>query len=127
MNIIVSIHGHWFQKIKSGEKTVEVRKTVPKSYFWEEGKTKIYWYDVSQKLIRGTSLLTAVSFCSADRFYGERKHLLSEEEFKKYIGTDAGTWFWYLGKFYPCRFGLPEGKRPPQSWCYYNTIFGEKQ
>ncbi len=141
MNIIASIDGYWFQKIKNGEKTIEVRKTVPKanrSELFDSIKDRIYWYNTKTRIIEGRSIFIEAKKYSYDEVKQEnipQGHCLTNEYIKDYMnyGENRYVYFWSLGEFEPLELELPEDKMPPQSWCYENTIFpkgatlGEKQ
>ncbi len=127
MDIIASIHDKWFQLIKSGEKTIEVRKTLPKRLVEKENHY-IYWYNTKTKKIEGKSRLACIESLNEDSLYESdyEYSCLSIEEIQEYVGGTShipNIYFWYLGDFEPLDIKLPESKRPPQSWCYYDTIF----
>ena len=121
MDIIASIHDNWFQLIASGEKTIEVRKSMPKDFIAHDG-SYVYWYNTKTKKIEGRSKLIKINFYGRSEIYKTdyEKTKLSQREIQDYMSQWA--FFWYLGDFEPLDIKLPEGKRPPQSWCYKDTI-----
>lgn len=134
MNIIASIHDKWFQLIKSGEKTIEVRKNVPLALrFYGDISLNpiqyIYWYNTKTKTIDGRSrFIDIFSLEDEIKIHDEWEELYSKQtclsyvEAEDYLVLNFG-FLWYLGEFEPLDIKLPEGKRPPQSWCYKDTIF----
>ena len=56
-SVLISIHPKWVEKIASGEKTIEVRKSVPKEvpfkcYIYEtQGRTETPWVDEDRHFI----------------------------------------------------------------------------
>lgn len=151
MNIILSIHPKWAEKIYAGEKTIEWRKSRPKTYSEE---TKIYMYETSPaKMVTGyftlktktikTKFMTAhdvdfpfsrISFRDSDTKYLligniEIMGCVPIEKLREYL-NDSDGYGWRINKvekFVKPRplsdFGL---KRPPQSWCYDSTFKGVK-
>lgn len=134
--ILLSIHPKWAQKIYSGEKTVEWRKTYPKIISED---TKVYLYETAPiKKVTGYIFLKFNSFESANypftriNFYdSDSKYLMIDnlermgcvpiEHLKKYLNTSNG-YGWRIAeskKFMEPKtladFGL---KRAPQSWQY---------
>lgn len=74
-SVLISIRPKWVEKILSGEKTVEVRKTAPniptpfKCYIYEtQGKTETPWIDEDGHMIfRGRGMVIGEFVC--DRIY----------------------------------------------------------
>ena len=70
-SVLISIRPEWCAKIASGEKTIEVRKTVPKletpfkCYIYEtQGKTEIPWMDEDGHMIfRGRGMVIGEFVC----------------------------------------------------------------
>lgn len=138
MNIILSIHPKWAEKIYALEKVVEWRKSRPKTYSEE---TKIYMYETSPaKMVTGCFTLKTkfintpaadypfarISFRDSDARHLrieniERMGCVPIEKLREYI-KDSDGYGWRINKvekFEKPRplsdFGL---NRPPQSWCY---------
>ena len=126
-DIILSIHPKWAEKIYSGEKTVEVRKTQPD---WEKPESvddlAIYLYETSPvKKVTGLVFLTWVHETDKELlenpekyFWGKiKKACLIAEELIKY-SNGKNLYFWNLKD--PYKFDTPRNIKGsvPQSWRY---------
>ena len=131
--VLISIRSKWCQKIISGEKTIEVRKTRPKinppfrCYIYQTGKGGVIGEFVCDEIFDlswGARIPSDIA----------RGACLEPVEIHEYLGTGAGCG-WHISnlKIYdtPCELskfiGLRTGlgsielrvlERPPQSWCY---------
>lgn len=133
MNIILSIHPKWAEKIYAGEKKIEWRKTKPKSY---DREMKVYLYETAPvKKVTGYFVTKSVVRLEMSDPPWENAEInpaaekvINEgcvplDDLKKYAGKKAvvyGLKVLYCSKFFndpkPLEdFGL---KRPPQSWQY---------
>lgn len=124
-DIILGIHPEWAEKIYSGEKTIEIRKTRP--YHWCSFPSKvIYLYETSPvKKVTGLVFLTWVH--EADKellenpekyFWGKmKKACLTAEELIKY-SNGKNLYFWDLKD--PYKFDTLKDIKGsiPQSWRY---------
>jgi predicted transcriptional regulator len=112
-DIILSIHPKWAEKIYSGEKTVEVRKTRP--FQWCSFPSKlIYLYETSPiKKITGFAHLKG-AWAS---IYLSSGSCLSQEELIKY-SNGKDLYFWELKD--PFKFDTLQDIKGsvPQSWRY---------
>ena len=143
MKIICSIKDKWFQLIASGEKTIEVRKSVPNSfinrYHWQANPRGnkppfyIYWYNTKTKRIEGRSEFLGWNNTEEYKIMEQWEHLttgqlgtcLDREGLEKYMNGWDSVVLWSLGTYETLEpFALPKDKRTPQSWCYYDTIMG---
>ena len=142
MNIIVSIHDKHLEKIKNGTKTSEVRKNIPKSRITVKASNKVvtkkrenegvflYWYNTKTKMIEGVSQFVYAKYVPNTKDDLHKVDIanfatqLTFEELKEYIGEKRkGFYLWDLGDYKSIEpYKLPEGKIPPQSWCYKDTI-----
>ena len=119
--IVLSIHFKWFQKIVTGEKTIELRKTIP-----HEGMP----FKVIM-LVTGYGAILGEFIC---RGYETHKDLsmfvkescVSESEIRKYAaGNEVYGWKIsdvkvYKGKIISNKsLGI---KRSPQSWQYLRKV-----
>ena len=126
-DIILSIHPKWAEKIYSGEKTVEVRKTQPD---WEKSEAAedlaIYLYETAPvKKITGLVFLTWVHEADKELFENPEKYFagdmrdacLTAEELIKY-SNGKNLYFWDLKD--PYKFDTPIDLKGsvPQSWRY---------
>ncbi|MGL5955420.1 MAG: hypothetical protein ACRC0X_02255 [Brevinema sp.] len=129
MDIIASIHDQWLEKIKSGQKIVELRKTKPKNI---EFPCKIYWYNTKTKMIEGFSSLESIfhydpKASQEDLSLLSTASCLSIQEIEKYRNDKEILYLWGVILFQSMiPTPLPKNKKAPQSWCYYRTIFGEE-
>lgn len=128
MNIILSIHPKWAEKIYAGEKKIEWRKTKPKSY---DREMKVYLYETAPvKKVTGYFMVERFGWVNKNdsdfkfliREKVEKLGCVSIEALKQYQGDSLELFAWYVGKVVQFKntrslsdFGL---KRPPQSWCY---------
>lgn len=141
MNIIASIHDKWLQKIASGEKTIEVRKSTPMKISHllnvHGNKFYIFWYNTKIKSIVGYSEFDNVC-CKINLNLEKSLEMkivlldsacLGYEASLEYQGKSNGIYLWWLGKYTTLETPLkiPQGKRAPQSWCYFDTIFPDKE
>ena len=132
MNIILSIHPKWADKIYKGEKKIEWRKTKPK---WYDSKAKVYLYETAPvKKVTGYFMLERFGWVSMHdhdfKFLNmevvEKLGCVSIESLKQYQGDSPELFAWYVGKVVRFKnprplsdFGL---KRPPQSWQYVKEV-----
>ena len=139
MKIIVSIHDKHLENIKQGKKVIEVRKDIPKSRITIKASGKmvttkrenegvfLYWYNTKTKKIEGISQFTYTSYIKITEgmLSLEEATRITPQELKAYLGEERDHFYlWYLGEYKSLEpYKLPEGKKAPQSWCYYNTIF----
>lgn len=126
MNIILSIHPKWAQKIYSGEKTIEWRKNYPTIRFPGQ---KVYIYETTPICrVTGYFTLTIPIEIDAknirpkiDSVYVE-KGCVPPEDLKKYQCKRKAVYGWPVTE--PVQFECPKElsdfglKRPPQSWQY---------
>ncbi len=143
-HILLSVHPKWAQLILSGEKTVEIRRTMPKrgtadvppfrdGHSFILTQIKLYLYETSPtKMIVGEALCHTIydlGGCYRETFHCLRQDArLSVKEMENYLPESAGYAF-CLSKVvrYDQPLSLEEVgiKRAPQSWCYVNEG-GEK-
>lgn len=114
--IIVSIHPKWCEKIFSGEKDIELRKTYPsKGYSF---KAYIYETKPGEGAVIGEIL---VNMCWKNyRNRDDDNSCLTDEEIQSYGNGKAYGWHIIHFEKYDqpkllSDFGLT---RAPQSWCY---------
>lgn len=128
MSIIISIKPKWAQKIYSGEKTIEWRKTRPSMLIPRE---KIYIYETAPiSQVTGYFVMAGII-----NFHGRNWTKPSEQMQKcidagcvpvqdliAYQGTGDFLCAWGVEKV--VKFERPKSleefntRRPPQSWCY---------
>jgi len=129
MNIILSIHPKWAEKIYSGEKTIEWRKNTPNADFIE----KVFLYETAPvHKITGFfmydyyySMVFGITKDGKPRDGAEvliDRGCVPLEDLKKYAGNKKEIFGW---KFYKVtKFDTPKTladfglKRAPQSWQY---------
>lgn len=149
--IMISIQPQWVEKILNGEKTIEIRKTMPKCEF----PCKVYIYctkgrqltsfgvksggfvfeKLNGKVIAEFMLDGVVKFdIESIMFLGKQQELMQKSclgglSLRNYLGSGVG-YAWYINnlKIYNKPKGLSEFicrkplKRPPQDWCYVEKI-----
>lgn len=132
MNIILSIHPKWAEKIYSREKTIEWRKNMPHrmdAYKLRDGDPnfKIYLYETAPvRKITGFFCWGGVALFDArfmhDGFPPATYGCVNVEDLKKYQGENCAICGWFIDL--PQKFKEPKSledfglKRPPQSWQY---------
>lgn len=123
-DIILSIHPKWAEKIYSGEKTVEVRKTELDWYANNpDHRPLIYLYETSPvKKITGFVFLHWIYQVDKEDLMHPPVNLvdgscLSPEELIKY-SSGKDLYFWQLKD--PYKFDIPRDIKGsvPQSWRY---------
>lgn len=123
--IVLAIHPKWAEKIYSGEKTAEIRKTRPRD--WCSFPSKIvYLYETAPvQKITGLAFLTWADEAdkelleNPEKYFGVkmRKACVTVSELIKY-SNGKNLYFWNLKD--PYKFDTPkdiEGS-VPQSWRY---------
>ena len=125
--ILLSIHPKWAEKIYSGKKTIEWRKSFPKEFVSNE--TKVYLYETAPVCkVTGFFILDSVLFLTTASFekgISQRDiddGCVSIKDLINYKGDSRCIYGWRV-RFHRRNnpqlklsdFGL---KRPPQSWCY---------
>lgn len=126
MNIILSIHPKWAEKIYKGEKTVEWRKGSPKRI----NPSKVFIYETAP-VCKVTGYIVLEGFAGlnikhASEFtYSEeaiKRGCVSYEDLVKYQGNSGYITAWFIKE--KVKFETPRTladfgfKRPPQSWQY---------
>ena len=131
--VLISIHPKWCEKIISGEKTIEVRKTRPKM----NPPFKCYIYECGNGKVIGEFLCDEIiNINGAGRIPSDaaRPTCLEPAELHQYLGAATGFgWhisdlcvydhprnLWEFTGLRETKFGLAPGPitRPPQSWRY---------
>ena len=132
--VLLSIKKEWLDKIASGEKTIELRKSMPSAIKFPFAalcyETKA---NGGAGMIKGAFLvdkfgvLAPVSFgprdvadpLSATNEF-QRKSLVSISEMDKYMGSSKFLYGWYVSGYIPLACSLEDldVKRAPQSWQY---------
>lgn len=145
-DILISIKPEWCEKILSGEKKSEIRKTRPKITGPEQ---TVYIYQTGNGGVIGSFHIGGFSYIQAWIDEEGEKHLgnallwamdccLTNDELFNYIHREQkpekpypGGWAWFVKN--PIRFKKPLHlstfgmKRPPQSWCYVDAIQKKKK
>ena len=128
--ILMSIKPEYGEKILSGEKTVELRKTSPvnEEFLFESDKT-VYLYFTGTGMVLGQVKLNYTVELEPwhDLETLAKEACLSVQELERYgAGLDGLYHGWkvkepgtYVTPIPLSAFGL---KRPPQSWCYVEKI-----
>lgn len=117
VEIILSLKPWWWQAIVKGEKTVEIRKTIPRAGM----PFKVFVYETK---FQGRGKI--VGEFMARRFWSNYKNSdggasgLTDAEILKYGQGKAYGWEISEVQKYPIAKCLQEFgfNRPPQSWCY---------
>lgn len=130
MDILLSIHPKWAEKIYNREKTLEWRKNVPNADLIE----KVFIYETAPvKKITGCFVYDhyySLVFTDENKPRDGAEVLIEQgcvplEDLKKYAGSKKEIFAWKIIK--PRKFDTPKTledlglKRPPQSWGYIET------
>lgn len=132
--VLLSIKKVWLDKIASGEKTIELRKTMPTTIKFPFA---VLCYETKANggsgkvggafIVNQTGVLNHVSFGPMDvddplSITNEfsRKSLVSIEEMGEYMGASKFLYGWYVSEYLPLNCSLEDlgVKRAPQSWQY---------
>lgn len=121
-SIIASVHPEWWEKIKLGEKWIEVRKSIPLMI----GRVpfEIMWYVTGGVGIVGSSLYNG--FIKAEPDYSQLLDgsCLTPEQLMAY-GNGGILYGWILNRTTVREKPIPLSKvgvkRPPQSWQYFSV------
>lgn len=132
--VLLSIKKEWLDKIASGEKTIELRKTMPTAIKFPFA---VLCYETMTNggsgkvcgtfIVNQIGVLGPVSFgprdvddpLSATNEF-QRKSLVSIEEMDEYMGASKFLYGWYVSDYVPlnCSLEALGVKRAPQSWQY---------
>lgn len=120
-SIILSIHSKHAEKIYSGEKVWEFRKTVPKG----EDPWMCWFYEAKPKgLITGVCLIDDLWLADPEWLWEECQDGagITKEEFFKYFKGHKMGYAWDVEKATTISTPLPISNfnltKAPQSWCY---------
>ena len=141
--VLISIQPKWCKLIANGQKTIEVRKTKPKldtpfkCYIYE---TKAIYKNYDGILFTGEGKVIgefvcdnifpmSITYSDLDNHVVARKFpntCLTDKQIIEYLGNGKRGYGWHISnlKIYDkpkelSEFGL---SRPPQSWCYVESI-----
>lgn len=116
VEIILSLRPKWWRKIVSGEKTVEVRKTIPRVGL----PFKVYVYETRNGKQAIVGEFTVRRFWADYKNNDGGKSGLTDEAIYKYGQGKAYGWEISEVKKYANPIALQKFgfDRPPQSWCY---------
>ena len=120
--ILISIKKQWWDKIKTGQKKIELRKTAPKKL---EGTCTCYVYVPEEKAVCGQFVLQGVAPVQPSEELEQTSQVPIEKQIEyKGEGTLYG-WLIAMPAEYTCKFDLKKllgVSRPPQSWQYCNIV-----
>lgn len=129
--ILLSIHPEWAQRIFSGLKILEWRKSVPKF----DGTIKVYMYETSpiQKITGYFEIVEEECFVQIeDPLHCDSTNIVfgqvTREDLANYKGNSKYLYGWRIHA--PQKFKNPKTladfglKRPPQSWQYVEVNNG---
>ena len=129
MAIVMSIKPEWCDKIFSGEKSYEVRKTIPRNM---PKNTKVYVCNSESCKVVGEFIVSCIIKYDASRVKDVKNPLytllgtcLTKRELFNYVGDSKYFYeiaikdpILYKTPIQLSEFGL---NRPPVSWCYAKT------
>lgn len=110
MAILISIQPQWVEKILNGEKTIEIRKTIPKCKLpckvyiycsWGNMRTN-YMLGKRGKVVAEFTLTSVVKFdIESVMFLGKQQELMQKSKIggmslRKYLGNGIG-YAWHIG------------------------------
>ena len=131
MNVLLSIHPKWADKIYSGEKTIEFRKSFPKNFDFQ--KDRVFLYETAPvKKVTGSITLLSGSQVKKVGYDGAilKKGGIAEDALKAYAGKGSGFFYcWLVDKVtkYETEQELVwYAARAPQSWVYANENSGAR-
>lgn len=116
--VILSLKPEWWKKIKSGEKTLEIRKSFPHAGM----PILVYVYVCGTGAVQGSFVCDTFYHETPEKIYDRGGSCVSKEALQKY-GNGKPLYAWGIRDVEtfavaaPIRhFGI---NRPPQSWQYY--------
>lgn len=132
MNILLSIKPKWAEKIYSGEKTIEFRKSIPKNFDTTEDVVFIY-ETAPVKMVTGYIRIGA--FCRVNTCYlnaMKKYNLFSKRYFEKEgkvnidnlikYANNKNLCYWKIKSSYKWNYEnidrFSPTEKAPQSWCY---------
>lgn len=120
--VLLSLHSEYWDLIKNGQKTIEVRKVAPKQVSFP-----------FRVIVYVTGGVGVVGKFDCDSIIRKREYMptilvngscLTEEELL-YYSRGRGLCGWHVQEGSVCEYEMPIPlelatglKRPPQSWCY---------
>ena len=116
--ILISIRKEWWDKIKTGRKKIELRKTAPKKL---EGTCTCYVYVPEYKAIVGQFLLAGVALVQPSEELEQTSQVPIEKQIEYKGDGSLYGWLIAMPAEYTCKFNLTKllgVKRAPQSWQY---------
>lgn len=132
--IIISLHPEWWERMKAGEKRLEIRKTRPRGngpytvIVYVTGGVGVVGEFVCDCFYKLDTVPDIAAWALPPQNSGtpynlEKASCLTREQLKAYAGdTGKPLWGWHITKLkeYAKTLSLLEVgvKRAPQSWCY---------
>ena len=120
--IVISMHPENWELIKTGKKTIDIRKTRPDKIFFP---FRVYVYVTGGVGVVGTFICNQITTTiRPEQFAGKRKSCMTEEELKRYAnGKFICGWYVQKGSVieYETAFPIKMAtglKYPPMSWQY---------
>lgn len=133
-SIIISIHEEWWQRIKAGEKLLEIRKTRPRGngpyvvLVYVTGGVGVVGEFVCDCFYKLETVPDIVKFAMPPQESGtpynlEKASCLTRKQLKEYAGdTGKPLWGWHISGVAeynrPLSLAEVNVKKAPQSWCY---------
>ena len=135
MDVLISIKPEWVQKIISGEKTIELRKSFPKKptpfrcfiYVTKDFKANDpydFWASRGKVLVE-VNIVKDITTHSLGYYKQCGDDCLTDEQRESYLGGKIGHgWLLRQIKVYDTPRPLSDFnlRVPPQSWCYVNEV-----
>jgi predicted transcriptional regulator len=129
-NIVMSIRPEYADKIMAGQKTIELRRRIPKSM--RPGQTLFIYASSPQKALVGAAIVTDVKCLPVSRLWQQyaQSACVQEETFRRYFcGMDEGFGL-LLSQVVRFKSPIPVaelrdrfGFFPPQSYRYVRDFF----
>lgn len=132
--VLLSIKKKWLDRIASGEKTIELRKTMPSAIKFPFA---VLCYETKANSgsgkVRGAFIVNRIGVLSPEYFGSkdiadplsptnefQRKSLVSIEAMDRYMGASKILYGWYISDYISLDYSLEDlgVKRAPQSWQY---------
>lgn len=132
--VLLSIKKEWLDRIASGEKTIELRKTMPSAI---KSPFAVLCYETKANSgsgkVRGAFIVNRIGVLSPESFGPkdiadplsptnefQRKSLVSIEAMDRYMGASKILYGWYISDYISLDYSLDDlgVKRASQSWQY---------
>lgn len=128
--ILLSLHQKWWDKILTGEKVLEIRKTHPSEKYskykvivYVTGGVGVVGEFICDEFLKVRTIPDFPLFVGVDNLHLYESSCLTKGDLQKYSkGSPKPLWAWHISHVKDYGFPRPLSeygiKRPPMSWMY---------